>query len=98
MMRKIFNKAFVVGFLSATLSFAIFTAMTYTLESETRLRNRVNTVGFPFAYYEWGGDPYFERIVVSGLLADLAIVLVYSMIVGVVFSLIWKIESEAGAN
>ncbi len=97
-MRKIFNKAFVVGFLSAALSFAIFTAMTYTLESETRLRNRVNTVGFPFAYYEWGGDPYFERVVVSGLLADLAIVLVYSMIVGIVFSFIWRIQTRIESN
>ena len=93
MKNKIFDKAFLLGFLVGFLSFVIFNLMTFTLESETRLYHRMNNIGFPFGFYEWGGSPYVERISQSGLIADCVIILVYSLLLGLVFRVLWKMQT-----
>ena len=93
MKNKIFDKAFFLGFLVGFLSFVIFNLMTFTLESETRLYHRMNNVGFPFGFYEWGGNPYVERFSQFGLIADGAIILIYSILLGFIFRYLWKLQT-----
>ena len=64
MKNTIFNKAFVVGFIMAFITFVIFNFLTFFVHAETRLRDRIGNGGFPFTMYEWGGEPYIEKIVV----------------------------------
>lgn len=94
MKQRFFNKAFFLGFAVGFLSFAIFNLMTLSVETETRIYHRMNNVGFPFGFYEWGGNPYVERISQNGLIADISIVLVYSLLIGLLFRYLWKLQTE----
>ena len=85
----IFNRAFQLGFWIAMLSFVIFNALTFTYKNESRVRNHLNTAGFPLDFYEWGGYPYVERFLPLGIVFDSLIAFVYSFIIGSVLSLFW---------
>ena len=90
MIRFIFNKAFQLGFWVAFASIVIFNAMTFTVPTETRVYHYTNRVGFPFAFYEWGGNPYVERFILFGVAADILIALFYSFLVAAFFSYLWQ--------
>lgn len=89
MFKFIFNKAFQLGFWMAMLSFAIFNLMTLTTTSESRIRHYKQGWGFPVAFYEWGGDPYFEGFSMFGIVLDLSVAFVYSFIIGSLLSFFW---------
>lgn len=90
MIRFIFNRAFQLGFWVAMASFVIFNIMTMSANSgESRIRHYRNEIGFPLALYEWGGDPYVERILPIGLAIDLSIAFIYSLIIGCALSFFW---------
>lgn len=89
MIRFIFNRAFQIGFWSAMLSFAIFNLMTLTTTSESRIRHYVQGYGFPAAFYEFGGDPYFERFSTFGIALDLSVAFIYGFIIGSFLSYFW---------
>jgi hypothetical protein len=95
-MNKFFNLAFWFGFAVGFLSFAIFNLMVYklTLSGETRIYNRMNNIGFPFSFYEWGGNPYVERFLQFGLIADIVIVLVHSLLIGLFFRYLWNVQTK----
>lgn len=84
--------AFLFGAGTALVSYAIFLLLTLTVGWETQLRNRTNSIGVPYAFYEWGGVGS-GRFIPSGFFADLAIVAVYCMIVGMLFSFLWKVRT-----
>ena len=86
----IFNKAFFLGFACAVAATLIFNLFTLAIPEETQLRNHTNGYGFPLAFYETGGSPHFARVIVSLLIADIAIVIVYSILVGLFFSYLWR--------
>ncbi|MBK8813134.1 MAG: hypothetical protein IPN69_20715 [Acidobacteria bacterium] len=93
-MKRYFSiKAFAFGVATAVVSYTVFMLITLTVGSETKLRNRMNRLGFPYAFYEWGGDPYVERFVLSGAIKDAALFIVYSIIVGMLFSFLWKVQT-----
>ena len=94
MKNLIFNKIFLFGFNLALLSVIIFNFMTFTVPTETRVRHFMNNVGFPFAFYEWGGNPYIERFLPFGAAADILIAFVYSLVIGVVFSFLWQRDEQ----
>jgi hypothetical protein len=91
MKNTIFNKAFVAGFIMAFVTFVIFNFLTFSIPAETRLRDRIGSGGFPLAIYEWGGEPYVERILVSGIVVDILVGLIYSGLVGIFFGYLrWR--------
>lgn len=85
--------AFLFGAGTALVSYAIFIAFTLTVGWESQLRNRTNKIGFPFAFWESGGEAGAGRFVASGMIWDALIVGVYSMIVGMLFSFLWKVRT-----
>lgn len=85
----IFNKAFQLGFWIAFVSVVIFNLATFLVPTEARIHHYMNRVGFPAAFYEWGGNPYVERILYYGLIADILIALCYGLLVGSFLSYIW---------
>ena len=89
MKKLIFSKAFQLGFWIGVFSIVIFNLLTFTIATESRVHHYVNRVGFPVAFYEWGGNPYFERISQWGLALDIAVLLVYSFLVGLFFRFLW---------
>lgn len=89
MKNTIFNKAFVAGFILAFMTFVIFNFMTFFVHAETRLRDRIGSGGFPFTMYEWGGEPYVEKILVSGIVVDCLVGFIYSGLVGMLFGYMW---------
>ena len=89
MKNTIFNKAFAAGFIMAFITFIVFNFLTFFVHIETRFRERIGGGGFPFSIYEWGGDPYAERILVSGIAADLLVGFIYSGLVGMFFGYLW---------
>ncbi len=93
-MTKYFSfKAFAFGVFTALVSYAIFIAMTTTIGWESQLRNRVNKIGFPFAAWESGGEAGVGRFVMSGLIWDAVIVGIYSIIIGMMFSFLWRVQT-----
>jgi hypothetical protein len=95
MKNLIFNKIFLFFFNLALLSVIIFNAFTFSaIQTETRVRHYMNGVGFPLAFYEWGGNPYIERFLPFGAAADIFIAFVYSFIIGIFFSYLWQRETE----
>ncbi len=93
-MKRYFSlKAFAFGALTAVVSYSFFLVVTLFAVEETKMRNRMNQFGFPYAFYEWGGDPYVERFLPSGAVYDALILAVYSMIIGLFFSFIWKVQT-----
>jgi hypothetical protein len=94
MKNLIFNKIFLFAFNIALLSVIIFNLMTLTVPSDRRIHHYMHDVGFPFAFYEWGGNPYIERFLPFGAAADIFIAFVYSFIIGIVFSYLWQRETE----
>ncbi len=89
MFRFIFNRAFQIGFWVAMVSFALFNLLTLTTTQESRVRHYVQGYGFPVAFYEFGGDPYFERFSTFGIVVDLSVAFVYSFITGALLSYFW---------
>ncbi len=89
MKNTIFNKAFVIGFIMAFITFVIFNFLTFFVPAETRLRNITGSGGFPLTIYEWGGEPYVERFLLSGIAADLLVGFIYSSLVGMFFGYLW---------
>jgi hypothetical protein len=89
MKNTIFNKAFVAGFIMAFITFIIFNFMTFFVHAETRLRDRIGSGGFPFTMYEWGGEPYFERVLFYGIAGDILVGIIYSGLVGMLFGYMW---------
>lgn len=93
-MRKLFSiKAFLFGVAIALTSYAIFIAFTLSVGWESQLRNRTNKIGFPFAFWESGGEAGAGRFVVSGMIWDAVIVGIYSIIVGMLFSVLWRVQT-----
>lgn len=90
MIKFIFNRAFQLGFWVAMSSFVIFNFMTMSANTgESRIRHYRNEIGFPLAFFEWGGDPYVERILPIGLAIDLSVAVIYSLIIGCALSFFW---------
>ena len=89
MISFIFNRAFQVGFWAAMLSFAIFNLMTLTTTQESRIRHYVQGYGFPLAFYEFGGEPYFEGFSAVGIAVDLTVAFIYSFLIGSLLSFFW---------
>ena len=94
MKNLIFSKIFLFAFNLALLSVIIFNAFTFSVQTDTRIRHYLNGVGFPFRFYEWGGDPYIERFLPLGAAADILIAFVYSFTVGIIFSYLWQREIQ----
>lgn len=94
MKNLIFSKIFLLAFNIALLSVVIFNSLTFFVDENTRVRHYMNGIGFPFTFYEWGGNPYIERFLPFGAAADIFIALVYSLAVGVLFSYLWQRETE----
>ena len=97
MKNLIFNKAFQLGFWIGFVSIVIFNLSTFTLPVEAHVHHYINTVGFPFAFYEWGGNPYVERISQKGLIADILVLLIYSFLVGLLFRFMWSQHKQSVA-
>lgn len=89
MKNTIFNKAFVIGFIMAFITFVIFNFLTFFVHAETRLRDRMGNGGFPFTIYEWGGEPFVKRILWSGVGNDVLVGIIYSGLVGMFFGYLW---------
>lgn len=94
MKNLIFNKIFLFAFNIALLSVVIFNLMTFSIPSETRIHHFRNKIGFPFAFYEWGGNPYIERFLPFGAAADIFIAFVYSFVIAIIFSYLWQRDTE----
>ena len=73
----------------AFITFVIFNFLTFFVPAETRFRDQLGSGGFPFKIYEWGGEPYIERILMSGIAADLLVGFIYSSLVGMFFGYLW---------
>lgn len=89
MKNSIFNKAFIAGFLLAFGTFIFFNFLTFFSSFDPQIRNSVGSGGFPVPLYEWGGEPYAERILMSGVGIDLLVGFVYSTLVGIFFGYLW---------
>ena len=89
MKNTIFNKAFVAGFIMAFITFVFFNFLTFFVPAETRFRDQIGNGGFPLTIYEWGGEPYIEKILLSGVAADLLVGFIYSSLVGMFFGYLW---------
>lgn len=89
MKNTIFNKAFIVGFLMAFVTFIFFNGLTFFSSFDPQIRNSVGMGGFPVPIYEWGGDPYVEKILFSGVGIDLLVGFIYSGLVGMFFGYLW---------
>ncbi|CAN5850326.1 hypothetical protein BH20ACI4_BH20ACI4_12730 [soil metagenome] len=89
MKNSIFNKAFVISFILAFMTFVGFNFLTFSVPAETRFRDKIGSGGFPFTIYEWGGEPYVERFLMSGIAADLLVGFIYSGLVGMFFGYLW---------
>jgi hypothetical protein len=94
MKNLIFNKIFLFFFNLALLSVIIFNAFTFSVPTDARVRHYMNGVGFPFTFYEWGGNPYVERFLPFAAAVDILIAFVYSFTVGIIFSYLWQRETE----
>lgn len=92
MRNYVFNKGFHIGFWMALVSVILFNLLTFFVPAESRFRHVVNGVGFPLPFYEWGGDPYFERFSIIGIFADVSVGLIYSFLVGTLFGFLWRRE------
>jgi hypothetical protein len=89
MKNTIFNKAFIYGFLLAFVTFIFFNCLTFFSSFDSQIRNSVGTGGFPLPIYEWGGEPYVERILMNGVTVDVAVGIIYSSFVGMFFGWLW---------
>ena len=89
MKNTIFNKAFPVGFILAFATFIFFNMLTFFSTFDTHIRNSVGTGGFPLPIYEWGGQPYVERVLLFGVAVDVLVGIIYSSFVGLFFGWLW---------
>ncbi len=85
----IFNKAFAGGFIIAFGTFVFFNFLTFFSAFDSHIRNSVGRGGFPLPIYEWGGNPYFEKVLLFGVAADVLIGFIYSSLVGMFFGWLW---------
>jgi putative flippase GtrA len=89
-MRRLFgNRAFSVGCIVGFLFF-VLTAEYIDKKNRPICFDCAERFGFPFAYLETGGQAFSERIVWSGLIADLLIAFAFSFIIGAVVNFIWS--------
>lgn len=89
-----FNKAFVVGFIIASGTFIFFNFLTFFSAFDSQIRNSVGSGGFPLPIYQWGGDPYLEKVLLFGVGVDLVIGFIYSSLVGMFFGWLWWRDSN----
>jgi hypothetical protein len=93
MRRLILNYAFNLGFLTGILLF-----IAINLYADRPLANKatrlcfhcLNEWGFPFRYFEAGGNPGIERYFWLGLVGDIFVALIFSFLVGLVFKFVWS--------
>jgi len=94
MKNLIFSKIFLFSFNIALLSVIIFNAFTFLVPKDSRIYHYMNRVGFPFAFYEWGGNPYIERFLPFSAAADILIAFVYSFVIGIALSYLWQSDMQ----
>ncbi len=86
------NSVFIRGFLCGL---PLFIFLTSVIEWDNK--NRVEscyacemTKGFPFAYYNKGVLVGTGRLLWFGLIADILIAIVFSLVIGLIFKVVWE--------
>ncbi len=91
MKNTIFNKLFIIGFMMALFTFIAFNGLTFFSGFDAQIRNSIGAGGFPLDFYQWGGQPYAEKFLLGGFIADAAIGIIYSSLVGAFFGYLrWR--------
>lgn len=82
------SRPFNVGILCGLVLLAAVNYYSYLISGKSQTSHSVQKFGFPFTVYEYGGSVTFERILWFGLIADILIAVIFSLIVGLIFKLI----------
>jgi ABC-type antimicrobial peptide transport system permease subunit len=91
MQKFIVVKSFVFGFLSGILLFLGLNYYTHMQAYEDGLCfHCLREFGFPFYFYKSGTSLHYEIILWSGLIADVVIALVFSILIGLLFGYVWS--------
>jgi len=91
-----FKLGFFIGILSVILS--VICANIYTALPDKKggmCFDCYETYGFPFALYESGTILHLDEFIWAGVVADISIAIVFSLMLGLIFKYVWsKISSR----
>lgn len=84
------NNSFKLGFIIGILFFIAANFYTILPKSKVICFDCYNTFGFPFNMHEEGTILHLNQFIWSGVVANFAVGLVFSFVLGIIFKLIWS--------
>lgn len=90
-MRKLFQgKAFDFGFVAGIILFVFANMFTIPDSGNGICFDCYEAVGFPFTFHEKGTILHLNQFVWAGVIADISIAIIFSVVLGLMFNYVWS--------